>query len=175
MDEAQRILTEKLEDLHTLAKALLEYETLSGDEIIAVLKGIKPRRDEPELKAPPGPRSSVPLTPRPLLAPGPGAASGTGLRLDRPPGMTPTRPLVMGIVNVTPDSFSDGGRFLASDAALAHARRLIAEGARHAGRRRRIHPAGRRAGRRGRGNRPGRSGDRGAAAVRRRCRSRWTP
>lgn len=36
---------------------------------------------------------------------------------------------VMGIVNVTPDSFSDGGRFLAPEAALAHARRLIAEGA----------------------------------------------
>ena len=39
------------------------------------------------------------------------------------------RPLVMGIVNVTPDSFSDGGEFAAPDAALAHARRLIAEGA----------------------------------------------
>ena len=39
------------------------------------------------------------------------------------------RPLVMGILNVTPDSFSDGGRFLAADAALAQARRLIAEGA----------------------------------------------
>ena len=38
-------------------------------------------------------------------------------------------PLVMGIVNVTPDSFSDGGRFLAPEAALAHARKLIAEGA----------------------------------------------
>lgn len=38
-------------------------------------------------------------------------------------------PLVMGIVNVTPDSFSDGGRFLDADAALIHARRLIAEGA----------------------------------------------
>lgn len=35
----------------------------------------------------------------------------------------------MGIVNVTPDSFSDGGRFLDPGAALAHARRLIAEGA----------------------------------------------
>jgi len=35
----------------------------------------------------------------------------------------------MGIVNVTPDSFSDGGRSLGHDAALAHARRLIAEGA----------------------------------------------
>lgn len=35
----------------------------------------------------------------------------------------------MGIVNVTPDSFSDGGRYLGHDAALAHARRLIADGA----------------------------------------------
>jgi dihydropteroate synthase len=35
----------------------------------------------------------------------------------------------MGVVNVTPDSFSDGGRFLDAPAALAHARRLIAEGA----------------------------------------------
>lgn len=39
------------------------------------------------------------------------------------------RPLVMGIVNVTPDSFSDGGKFLASDQAIAHARKLIADGA----------------------------------------------
>jgi dihydropteroate synthase len=35
----------------------------------------------------------------------------------------------MGIVNVTPDSFSDGGRFLDPEAAVDHARRLIAEGA----------------------------------------------
>ena len=46
LDEARRILTERLEDLHTLAKALLEYETLTGDEIINVLKGVKPNRDE---------------------------------------------------------------------------------------------------------------------------------
>ena len=43
--------------------------------------------------------------------------------------LTLDRPLVMGIVNVTPDSFSDGGRFLASDNAIAHARQLIADGA----------------------------------------------
>lgn len=36
---------------------------------------------------------------------------------------------VMGIVNVTPDSFSDGGRFEHADAAYTHARRLVAEGA----------------------------------------------
>ncbi len=39
------------------------------------------------------------------------------------------RPLIMGVVNVTPDSFSDGGSFATTDAALAHARRLIDEGA----------------------------------------------
>jgi len=38
-------------------------------------------------------------------------------------------PLVMGIVNVTPDSFSDGGRFLEAEAAVAHGRRLVDEGA----------------------------------------------
>ena len=43
--------------------------------------------------------------------------------------MPAARPRVMGIVNVTPDSFSDGGRHLDPAAALAHARRLIAEGA----------------------------------------------
>ena len=36
---------------------------------------------------------------------------------------------IMGILNVTPDSFSDGGRFLAMDAALAHAREMIRDGA----------------------------------------------
>ncbi len=39
------------------------------------------------------------------------------------------RPLVMGIVNVTPDSFSDGGQHDDTDSAVAHARRLIEEGA----------------------------------------------
>jgi dihydropteroate synthase len=39
------------------------------------------------------------------------------------------RPLVMGVLNVTPDSFSDGGRFLQAPAAIEHARRLGAEGA----------------------------------------------
>ena len=43
------------------------------------------------------------------------------LRLDRP--------LIMGVVNVTPDSFSDGGRYLESGAATEHAWRLMDEGA----------------------------------------------
>jgi dihydropteroate synthase len=42
---------------------------------------------------------------------------------------TPDRCLVMGVLNVTPDSFSDGGRFLDPELAVAHGRRLAAEGA----------------------------------------------
>jgi dihydropteroate synthase len=38
-------------------------------------------------------------------------------------------PVIMGVVNVTPDSFSDGGLFLDADAAVEHGRRLAAEGA----------------------------------------------
>ena len=40
-----------------------------------------------------------------------------------------TRPVVMGILNVTPDSFSDGGRFIAADAAVSHATQMWEEGA----------------------------------------------
>ena len=53
---------------------------------------------------------------------------------------------VMGVVNVTPDSFSDGGRFVAPEAAVAHARALAAAGRRGARHRRRVDPSGRRAG-----------------------------
>ncbi len=64
-EEAHRILSERIEDLHALAKALLEFETLSGEEIVNALQGVMPNRDEPEQKAPAGPRVSVPLSPRP--------------------------------------------------------------------------------------------------------------
>jgi dihydropteroate synthase len=50
--------------------------------------------------------------------------SGTLARL-----LAAGRPIVMGILNVTPDSFSDGGRFLDPEAAIAHARRMVTEGA----------------------------------------------
>jgi dihydropteroate synthase len=39
------------------------------------------------------------------------------------------RPAVMGVLNVTPDSFSDGGAYLAADAAVARGRQLVADGA----------------------------------------------
>jgi len=56
----------------------------------------------------------------------PGSESG-GNVLERL--LAKARPLVMGVLNVTPDSFSDGGRYLDPQAAIAHARRLAAEGA----------------------------------------------
>lgn len=63
---AEEILKEHLDDLHTLAKGLLEYETLSGDEISGLFKGVLPVREpepEPEPVRAPGP--SVPLAGRP--------------------------------------------------------------------------------------------------------------
>ena len=53
------------------------------------------------------------------------------VRQPRPPiaGLPMDRPRIMGIVNVTPDSFSDGGRWLDAKAAVAHGLQLEAEGA----------------------------------------------
>jgi cell division protease FtsH len=70
-EEAKRILTDRIADLHIMAKALLEYETLTGDEIINALKGIAPVRDDAEDQRPSGPSVSVPLTPAPLPLGGP--------------------------------------------------------------------------------------------------------
>ena len=58
------------------------------------------------------------------------AADGLVARIGAKPLTKPlVTPLVMGILNVTPDSFSDGGRFVAVEAALAHARAMAAAGA----------------------------------------------
>jgi cell division protease FtsH len=51
-----------MDDLHKLAKALLEYETLTGDEIVNVMNGIPPVRDKPEDKGSKGPSVAVPIT-----------------------------------------------------------------------------------------------------------------
>lgn len=72
-NEATRILTEKRADLEALAKGLLEFETLSGDEIIDLLKGKKPNRES--VLEPTTPRASaVPPAgkPRPRPDPDPG-------------------------------------------------------------------------------------------------------
>jgi cell division protease FtsH len=63
--KARRLLTENVEELHRLARGLLEHETLSGDEIRTVLRGepvIRKVVDEP---APESRRASVPTTGRP--------------------------------------------------------------------------------------------------------------
>lgn len=44
-------------------------------------------------------------------------------------GLNLDRPRIMGVVNVTPDSFSDGGLYASADAAIAHARKLAGDGA----------------------------------------------
>ena len=52
-------------DAIDLAKALLEYETLSGDEIINVIKGVAPKREEADSPRALGPAVAVPISPRP--------------------------------------------------------------------------------------------------------------
>jgi cell division protease FtsH len=71
-NEATRILTEKRADLEALAKGLLEFETLSGDEITDLLKGKKPNRES--VLEPTAPRTSaVPPAGKPRPRPDPDA------------------------------------------------------------------------------------------------------
>ena len=81
-DEARRILTERIEDLHTLAKAMIEYETLSGEEIVDILKGVPPKREDESMARPVLPTAAVPLThadeeprPEPAAQPAPAMQS----------------------------------------------------------------------------------------------------
>ncbi|WP_424134397.1 ATP-dependent zinc metalloprotease FtsH [Roseomonas chloroacetimidivorans] len=62
-ERAKKTLTERIEDLHALAKGLLEYETLSGDEIKQVLRGDPIVRDRPDEPVNQG-RGSVPTSGR---------------------------------------------------------------------------------------------------------------
>ena len=65
----------------------------------------------------------IATTSRPAPAAAPAGHPVLRALLSRP------HPAVMGVLNVTPDSFSDGGQFIAPERALAQARRMIAEGA----------------------------------------------
>jgi cell division protease FtsH len=71
--DAMRILTEQLEDLHTISNGLLEYETLSADEVNALLRGDGIDRPDDDADSAGSPRSSVPT-------------SGTASKKDRPGG-----------------------------------------------------------------------------------------
>jgi len=69
--EARRILTEHHNDLETLAQGLLEYETLTGDEIIGLLAGRQPVRETDD-ETPPAKASAVPATKGPKAKPSTG-------------------------------------------------------------------------------------------------------
>ena len=60
LGEARRIITEKREQLENIAKALIEYETLTGDEIIGILNGRMPIRETDD--TPPPRATAVPVT-----------------------------------------------------------------------------------------------------------------
>ncbi len=72
-DKAREILTKNVDGLHVVAKALLEYETLSGDEVKALLRGEKIRQASGDADKP-KPRSSVPTA---------------GATVQRPTGLEP--------------------------------------------------------------------------------------
>lgn len=87
-----------------------------------------------------GSRSRLSAFARPWLVPAPLAEAATKVGMAMPADPTATwetargpvsldRPIVVAILNTTPDSFSDGGRFLGVDAALAHTAMLIEAGA----------------------------------------------
>ena len=70
-EKARRILSENVEELHRLAGGLLEYETLSGDELRTVLRGEKVIRTVVDDPAPENRRASVPTSGRPATPPPP--------------------------------------------------------------------------------------------------------
>jgi cell division protease FtsH len=70
-EKARRILSENVEELHRLATGLLEYETLSGDELRTVLRGEKVIRTVVDEPAQENRRASVPTSGRPATPPPP--------------------------------------------------------------------------------------------------------
>ena len=127
---ARRLLEDNRDKVEAMTKALLEWETLDADQINDIMAG----------------KAAAPAEARPRArtAPAGGGPTGDGRRpaaLQRRPRpavltlrcgrfvLPPDRPLLMGVVNVTPDSFSDGGRYLEADAAIRHALQLREEGA----------------------------------------------
>ena len=123
-EQAKTICQEKMDDLHTIAKGLLEYETLTGDEITGLLNGTPPERNDTDNS----PGAGGPASPFPKVGGAGGQFGGPEpqgtLTVQR--SMTAHRPHIFGIVNITEDSFSDGGQFLNPEAAIAHAADLFA-------------------------------------------------
>ena len=142
---AKQTLIDNRDLLERMAEALLERETLTADDAAMLVQGIAlpPRKTG----APPAIPVPMPGRRRAAEAREAGAARWTGGRSGVIPAarrharvsavawrlatraLRLNRPLIMGIINVTPDSFSDGGKFFSPSAAAAHGRMLIAMGA----------------------------------------------
>ena len=138
---AKGILESNLDKLHTMAEALIKYETIDEDQLKDIMAGKTPKppagwdetlSNKPP-KAPPaeGPAAGRPADPgRPALSRGAPLPQGRRVPKGRPPcrprpsaalrrtTLDLSTPVVMGVLNVTPDSFSDGGRFLGLAAAI---------------------------------------------------------
>jgi cell division protease FtsH len=80
---ARNILQENIDNLHIVAKALLEYETLTGEEIKALMRGESLHRDDQDRPAPQGPVTAVPVSGRPRKS---GATEGAGPMEPQPQG-----------------------------------------------------------------------------------------
>lgn len=76
---AHKILSDHLDQLHTLARALLEYEMLTGDEIKGLLRGEPIIRDVPDEPGDTGPKSSVPSGGNVTKFPPPGGVEPQGV------------------------------------------------------------------------------------------------
>jgi hypothetical protein len=183
---ARKLIEENRDKVEAMTKALLEWETIDADQINDIMAGKPPRRPSRRSAAPsslpadnPPARRPTAARRRPLTVPDRGrratapAFSFPAMNMlhllhcgKLPPALD--RPLIMGIVNVTPDSFSDGGRYVRPAQAVAHARALVEEGADIldiGGESTR--PGAQPVSRRRRGDCARRAGDRGAARLRR--------
>ncbi len=75
-EKARHVLTEHMGHLHAVTKALLEYETLSGDEVQTIIDGGDIDRGDQSDQGPSGRRSSVPTSGKPAKDPGEDASGG---------------------------------------------------------------------------------------------------
>ena len=133
---ATDILTEHSHDLKNISEILVKRETIEKEEFLALLAGKSEEEvfgadepSKPELPAPPTPADrATEREPAPRATPAPGAGRRHHRAQSRRHLIIPPFRL-MGVVNVTPDSFSDGGAFLEAEAAVAHGLELAGEGA----------------------------------------------
>ena len=149
---ARRLIEENSDKMHAMAKALLEWETIDTEQLDDIMAGKEPRppKDWTPRTPPSGSGGSgwlagcEPIRRRPPRKRAQREGRQRGLRprfflvLSENQAMhwqtsrfqiDLSQPRVMGIVNVTPDSFSDGGRYASTRSALAHCEKLLVEGA----------------------------------------------